>query len=257
MRKKIVAGNWKMNNDLAETEMFLVELKKQVFPENVAIIIAPPFTSLNHAFKSLHDHNVEIAAQNMHQKNEGAFTGEISAKMIKSVGAKTVILGHSERRAFCNEDNALLAEKVNTALENEMNIIFCIGEELKDRQRGSHFELIKNQLSEGLFHIPNDCWNKIIIAYEPVWAIGTGETASPEQAQEMHKYIRKIIGEKYATAIADEVSILYGGSVKPDNAAEIFAQADVDGGLIGGASLKVDSFMKIVNSFQNETEKGT
>mgnify|MGYP000221074386 CR=1 FL=1 len=249
MRKKIVAGNWKMNNDLDETELFLAELKKQVFPEKVVIMIAPPFTSLNHAFKSLRDHNVELAAQNMHQNNEGAFTGEISAKMLKSVGAKTVILGHSERRALFNEDSPILAAKVNTALENEMTVIFCIGEELEDRKKGSHFDLIKKQLSEGLFHVSDGAWENIIIAYEPVWAIGTGETASPEQAQEMHKFIRKIIAENYSKAIADNVSILYGGSVKPDNAAEIFGQNDVDGGLIGGASLKVDSFMKIVNSF--------
>ncbi len=238
-----------MNNDLAETEMFLVDLKKQVFPENVVLMLAPPFTSLNHAFKSLREHNVELAAQNMHQSNDGAFTGEISAKMLKSVGAKTVILGHSERRAFFNEDSAVLAEKVNTALENEMTVIFCIGEELDDRKKGNHFELIKTQLTEGLFHVSNYSWENIIIAYEPVWAIGTGETASPEQAQEMHKFIRKTIADSYSKAIADKVSILYGGSVKPDNAAEIFGQADVDGGLIGGASLKVDSFMKIVNSF--------
>lgn len=238
-----------MNHDLAETEMFLVELKKQVFPENVVLMLAPPFTSLNHAFKSLREHNVEIAAQNMHQSNEGAFTGEISAKMLKSVGAKTVIVGHSERRAFFNEDNAVLAEKVNTALENEMTVIFCIGEELEDRKKENHFELVKTQLEEGLFHVSKDSWENIIIAYEPVWAIGTGETASPEQAQEMHKFIRKTIAENYTKAIAEKVSILYGGSVKPDNAAEIFGQDDVDGGLIGGASLQVDSFMKIVNSF--------
>ncbi len=249
MRKKIVAGNWKMNNDLAETEMFLVELKKQVFPENVVLMLAPPFTSLNHAFKSLREHNVEIAAQNMHQSNEGAFTGEISAKMLTSVGAKTVIVGHSERRAIFNEDNAVLAEKVNTALENEMTVIFCIGEELEDRKKENHFKLVKTQLEEGLFHVSNQSWENIIIAYEPVWAIGTGETASPGQAQEMHKFIRKTLAENYSKAIAEKVSILYGGSVKPDNAAEIFGQDDVDGGLIGGASLEVDSFMKIVNSF--------
>lgn len=249
MRKKIVAGNWKMNNDLAETEMFLVELKKQVFPENVVLMIAPPFTSLNQAFKSLREHPVAIVAQNMHQSNEGAFTGEISAKMLKSVGAKTVIVGHSERREIFHEDNLVLAEKVNTALENEMTVIFCIGEELSDRKNGTYFELIKTQLEEGLFHVSNDSWENIIVAYEPVWAIGTGETASPEQVQEMHKFIRKTIAESYSKAIAEKVSILYGGSVKPDNAKEIFGQADVDGGLIGGASLKVDSFMKIANSF--------
>lgn len=249
MRKRIVAGNWKMNNDLAETEMFLVDLKKQVFPEGVVVMIAPPFTSLNHAFRSLREHPVTLAAQNMHQSNEGAFTGEISAKMLKSVGANTVILGHSERRAYFNEDSAILAEKVNTALENEMTVIFCIGEELKDRKKGNHFDVIKAQLSEGLFHLSNDSWENIIIAYEPVWAIGTGETASPQQAQEMHKFIRKAIAENYSKAIAEEVPILYGGSVKPDNAAEIFGQADVDGGLIGGASLQVEGFMKIVNTF--------
>lgn len=238
-----------MNNDLAETEMFLVELKKQVFPENVVLMIAPPFTSLNQAFKSLREHPVAIVAQNMHQSNEGAFTGEISAKMLKSVGAKTVIVGHSERREIFHEDNLVLAEKVNTALENEMTVIFCIGEELSDRKKGTYFELIKTQLEEGLFHVSNDSWENIIVAYEPVWAIGTGETASPEQVQEMHKFIRKTIAESYSKAIAEKVSILYGGSVKPDNAKEIFGQADVDGGLIGGASLKVDSFMKIANSF--------
>ncbi|MCG2418111.1 triose-phosphate isomerase [Aequorivita sp. F47161] len=250
MRKKIVAGNWKMNNDIAETEMFLVDLKKQVFPENIVIMIAPPFTSLNHAFNSLREHPVTVAGQNMHQSNEGAFTGEISAKMLKSIGANTVILGHSERRAYFMEDNATLAEKVNTALENEMTIIFCIGEELEDRKNGKHFELIKTQLTEGIFHVSDESWQNIIIAYEPVWAIGTGETASPEQAQEMHKFIRKTIAENYSKEIADKVSILYGGSVKPDNAAEIFEQTDVDGGLIGGASLKVESFMKIINAFK-------
>ena len=249
MRKKIVAGNWKMNNDLAETEMFLVDLKKQIFPENIMVMIAPPFTSLNHAFKSLREHPVELAAQNMHQSNDGAFTGEISAKMLKSVGAKTVILGHSERRAYFNEDSAMLAEKVNTALENEMTVIFCIGEELKDRKQGNHFDLVKKQLSEGIFHVSNDAWENIIIAYEPVWAIGTGETSSPEQAQEIHEFIRKTIAENYSIAIAENVSILYRGSVKPDNAPEIFAQTDVDGGLIGGASLQVEGFMQIVNAF--------
>jgi triosephosphate isomerase len=215
----------------------------------VTVLIAPPFTNLNHAFRSLREHPVGLAAQNMHQSNDGAFTGEISAKMLQSVGANTVILGHSERRAYFNEDSALLAEKVNTALEHEMTIIFCIGEELKDRKKENHFDVIKSQLSEGLFHLSNDSWENIIIAYEPVWAIGTGETASPQQAQEMHKFIRKAIAENYSKPIAEEVPILYGGSVKPDNATAIFSQADVDGGLIGGASLQVESFMKIVNSF--------
>lgn len=249
MRKKIVAGNWKMNCDLAETEKFLTDLKKQTFPKNVSLIIAPPYTNLHRAFESLREYPVEIAAQNMHQHNEGAFTGEISAKMLKSVGVNTVILGHSERRAYFNEDSGILAEKVNTALENGMAIIFCIGETSDIRKQGNHFSLVNSQLSKGLFHISEDAWKSITIAYEPVWAIGTGETASPEQAQEMHEFIRKTIAENFSDEIAAMVSILYGGSVKPDNAAEIFGQADVDGGLIGGASLKVDSFMKIANSF--------
>lgn len=239
-----------MNNDLAETEMFLVDLKKQVFPENVVVMIAPSFTNLHHAFKSLREHPVELLAQNMHQSNSGAFTGEISAKMLKSVGVQSVILGHSERRELFHEDNALLAEKVNTALENEMVIIFCIGEQLEDRNEERYFEVIKNQLTEGLFHIAEESWKNVVVAYEPVWAIGTGQTASPEQAQEMHKFIRKTIAESYNDTIAKNVAILYGGSVKPDNAKVIFGQDDVDGGLIGGASLEVESFMKIVNSFK-------
>lgn len=249
MRRKIVAGNWKMTKDLAETEMFLVDLKKQVIPENVGVMIAPSFTNLNHAFKSLRDHPVVVVAQNMHQSESGAFTGEVSAKMLKSVGVKTVIIGHSERRAYFHEDNAILAEKVNAALENEMTIIFCIGEELDDRKNETHFQLVEKQLTEGLLHISNESWQNVIVAYEPVWAIGTGETASPEQAQEMHKFIRKTIRENYSKELAENVSIIYGGSVKPDNAKEIFGQKDVDGGLVGGASLEVDSFMKIANSF--------
>ena len=250
MRKQIVAGNWKMNKDMAETEMFLVDLKKQVFPENVVVMIAPPFTNLHHAFKSLRDHPVEVVAQNMHQNEEGAFTGEISAKMLKSVGAPTVILGHSERRALFHEDEAILAEKVNTAIENEMTIIFCIGEELNDRKQNDQEKVINNQLSSGLFHISEDSWKHVIVAYEPVWAIGTGETATPGQVQDMHKFIRELISQSYSPDIAEQVSILYGGSVNPENAEEIFRQADVDGGLIGGASLQVESFMKIVNAFK-------
>lgn len=249
MRKKIVAGNWKMNNDLAKTEAFIVELKKQKFPTNVSAMIAPSFTNLYHAFNSLKDHSVEVVAQNMNQNASGAFTGEVSAEMLLSVGVQTVILGHSERRAYFNEDNQLLAEKVNTALANGMNVIFCVGEELDDRKSGNHFELVKKQVTEGLFHISKEAWNNIIIAYEPVWAIGTGETASPEQAQEIHEFIRNTIAEKYSEEVSNKVSILYGGSVKPENAKEIFGQPDVDGGLVGGASMKVDSFMQIINSF--------
>ncbi|WP_203293458.1 triose-phosphate isomerase [Luteirhabdus pelagi] len=250
MRKKIVAGNWKMNHDLAETETFFNELKKQMFPEDVEVMIAPAFTNLNHAFTSTREHPIEIVAQNMHQSDKGAFTGEISAAMLKSVGVKTVILGHSERRAEFGETDDLLSEKVNTAIENEMTIIFCVGESLEERKAGTHEQVVSKQLEEGLFHLSDVGFKNIVVAYEPVWAIGTGETASPEQAQEMHASIRSSIAKHYSDGIAKETAILYGGSVKPDNAAEIFGQEDVDGGLIGGASLKVDSFMKIVNAFQ-------
>ncbi len=251
MRKKIVAGNWKMNNDLSETEMFLVDLKKQVFPEDVSLMIAPSFTNLNHAYKSMREHPVEVIAQNMHQSASGAFTGEVSARMLISAGIQTVILGHSERRAYFHEDNAILAEKVNTALEHKMTVIFCVGEELEDRRKKSHFEWVRKQISEGLFHISDLAWQHIIIAYEPVWAIGTGETASPEQVQEMHHFIRKTISENYSEEVAQSIPVLYGGSVKPDNAKEIFSQKDVDGGLVGGASLQVDDFMDIANSLEN------
>ncbi|GHC55681.1 triose-phosphate isomerase [Ulvibacter litoralis] len=252
MRKQIVAGNWKMNNDLSETETLLNDLKKQVIPENVSVLVAPTFTNLYAAFNSVIDHPIEVVAQNMHQAKNGAYTGEVSAQMLQSVGVKTVILGHSERRAYFHETNALLAEKVTAALENEMTAIFCFGEELEDRKSGNHFELVASQLKEGLFHIAEADWKQIVLAYEPVWAIGTGETASPEQAQEMHAFVRKTIAEAYSESVATNVSILYGGSVKPANASEIFGKPDVDGGLIGGAALNAESFMGIVNAFETK-----
>lgn len=249
MRKKIVAGNWKMNCDITQTYELLDQLKDSDLDENVEVIVAPPFTNLQSANQALIDSDILVAAQNMHQVANGAYTGEVSAAMLKSVGVDTVILGHSERRAYFHEDNALLAKKVTTALENEMTAIFCFGEELEDRKSGNHFKLVESQLKEGLFHIDKKAWSQIVLAYEPVWAIGTGETASPEQAQEMHAFIRKTIANVYSEAIANNVSILYGGSVKPGNASEIFGKPDVDGGLIGGAALDAESFAAIVNSF--------
>lgn len=250
MREKIVAGNWKMNNDLAETEELLSNLKLQWIKEPEAtVIVAPPFTNLYHSFESLRSTPVEVAAQNMHQEENGAFTGEVSARMLKSVGVKTVILGHSERRSIFNESNEILAKKVSSALKNELKIIFCVGESLEERKKDAHFEVVKSQLEQALFNVAKDLWKNIVIAYEPVWAIGTGETASPEQAQEMHAFIRKVIGDKFGQEIASNTSILYGGSVKPSNAKEIFAKEDVDGGLIGGASLKAEDFLAIVHSF--------
>lgn len=250
MRKNIVAGNWKMNNDLVETQELLGHLKMQLVKEsNATIMVAPAFTNLYAAFETLKDTPIEVAAQNMHQGKSGAFTGEISASMLKSIGVQTVILGHSERRAIFNESHDIIADKVNAALENEMTVIFCFGEELQDRKSDKHFEVVETQLKESLFQISEAAWKNVILAYEPVWAIGTGETASPEQAQEMHAFIRKTVANKFGENIADEVSILYGGSVKPSNAKEIFANKDVDGGLIGGASLNAVDFLAIANSF--------
>ncbi|CAN5149276.1 triose-phosphate isomerase [soil metagenome] len=251
MRKNIVAGNWKMNNDLAETSEMLTHLKMQLVKEPTAeVYVAPPFTSLYHAFQTLKDTPVKVAAQNMHFESKGAFTGEISAQMLQSVGVTTVILGHSERRAQFNETGEILAKKVSAAIKSGMTVIFCFGEELKERKAEEHFNVVKTQLEEGIFHLGKKDWEKVVLAYEPVWAIGTGETASPEQAQEVHAFVRKTVAEKYDEATAGNVSILYGGSVKPDNAKEIFGQEDVDGGLIGGASLNAIDFLAIVNSFE-------
>ncbi|TDN81841.1 triosephosphate isomerase [Salegentibacter sp. 24] len=250
MRKKIVAGNWKMNNDLSETQELLSHLKMQLVKEPQAeVMVAPSFTNLYSAFQGLKDTPVQVIAQNMHQAENGAYTGEVSAKMLKSIGVDTVILGHSERRAHFGETNDILAEKVNAALKNEMRIIFCFGEELADRKSDKHFDLVAKQLQESLYQISDADWKNVVLAYEPVWAIGTGETASPEQAQEMHAFIRKNISDKFNEEIAQNVSILYGGSVKPANAKEIFAKEDVDGGLIGGASLKAVDFVEIINAF--------
>lgn len=248
MRHKIVAGNWKMNKNAEETEDLLNELIDKI-PHDIEaqVIVAPTFVNLASAVDHLEFTNITVAAQNMHQNENGAYTGEISADMLKSIGVDTVILGHSERRSYFHETDALLAYKVNTALAHNMKVIFCFGEELKDRQSNQHFNVVENQLRDGLFHIKNDDWNNIILAYEPVWAIGTGETASPEQAQEMHEFIRNTVRQRYES-IADDVSILYGGSVKPDNAKEIFSKPDVDGGLIGGAALKADDFTAIVQA---------
>lgn len=251
MRRKIVAGNWKMNCDLSEAEHLLAELKRENLSKEVSVIVAPPFTNLHHAFESLKESEIFVSAQNMHQATSGAYTGEVSASMLRSVGINIVILGHSERRAYFGETNALLAEKVDAAITANLTAIFCFGEELEDRKQGRHFDVVKTQLSEGLFHIDPSKWSHIVLAYEPVWAIGTGETATPEQAQEMHQFIRETIATAFSKTIANEVSILYGGSVKPANAAEIFGKPDVDGGLIGGASLNAKDFAAIVNAFGN------
>jgi len=249
MRQKIVAGNWKMHKNAEETEDLLNELIDKLPNDvEVQIIVAPTFVNLASAVDHLEFTNIGVAAQNMHQNESGAYTGEISADMLKSIGVNLVILGHSERRAYFHETDAILAQKVTTALKHNMTVIFCFGEELKDRQNKQHFNIVENQLRDGLFHLDNKDWEQIVLAYEPVWAIGTGETASPEQAQEMHEFIRETIRKRFGSDVAEDVSILYGGSVKPDNAKEIFSKPDVDGGLIGGAALKADDFAAIVNS---------
>ena len=250
MRKNIVAGNWKMNCDLSETKNLLEELTKSL-PDSLKaeVIVAPAYTNLYYTFENLKDSPIKVASQNINENDNGAYTGEVSAKMLKSVGVNFAIIGHSERREIYKETDDLLKAKLDQALNNEICPIFCIGEKLEAREEGKHFDVVKEQLEKATFHLSEADFKKLVIAYEPVWAIGTGKTASPEQAQEIHQYIRALIAEKFTSAIADQISILYGGSVKPANAKEIFSQPDVDGGLIGGASLKAEDFLAIVDSF--------
>ncbi|CAL2092588.1 triose-phosphate isomerase [Tenacibaculum sp. 190524A05c] len=251
MRKKIVAGNWKMNNNLSETNELIVGLKNEmnsITLENTRVVIAPSFVNLQQAVVETKGSSIEVSAQNLHQAKNGAYTGEISADMLASIGVDIVILGHSERRAYFNETDESLAEKVTTAIENGFDVIFCFGEQLEEREAENHFNVVESQLKNALFELSADAFDKIILAYEPVWAIGTGKTASADQAQEMHAFIRSLLAKAYNTELADSVSILYGGSVKPANAKEIFSKPDVDGGLIGGASLKAKDFSEIVKS---------
>lgn len=239
-----------MNKTAAETKALIEELLEQDLDPNVEVLIAPTSVHLAQAVQATAGSRVAVAAQNMHQAQSGAFTGEISASMLIGVGVEHVILGHSERRAYFGENDALLAEKVQAALDSDLQVIFCFGEELSDRQKNTHFDVVESQLRNALFDLPSSVWSSIVLAYEPVWAIGTGETASPEQAQEMHAFIRQLLDKQYGAECAQSVSILYGGSVKPANAAEIFAKPDVDGGLIGGASLNALDFAAIVNGFK-------
>lgn len=251
MRKNIIAGNWKMNNTAKETKNLIKGLKKSVkelLLENTRVIVAPTFVNLAAAVKKTKNSKIEVVAQNMHQAKSGAFTGEISADMLLDIGVQTVILGHSERRAIFGETDALLAEKVNAALANNLEVIFCFGELLEDRKSDNHFKVVESQIKNALFHLEASAWKNIVLAYEPVWAIGTGETASPAQAQEMHAFIRNLVKSQYNAAVAENVSILYGGSVKPANATEIFSNPDVDGGLIGGAALNVADFTAIISA---------
>ncbi len=248
MRNKIVAGNWKMNKNMAGTDALLAELSAKLPNTDTKVMVSPTFVNLASAVRQLDGSEIEVIAQNMHFAESGAYTGEISADMLLNIGIKTVILGHSERRAIFGETDEILEKKVKAALANKMTVMFCFGEELEDRKSGNHFNVVESQLKNGLFGLDASAWGSIILAYEPVWAIGTGETASPEQAQEMHAFIRKTIAGAFDQTIADNVSILYGGSVKPSNAVEIFSKPDVDGGLIGGAALVADDFVAIIKA---------
>jgi len=252
MRKQIVAGNWKMNKNIQESIQLADEIvgnAKELNLDSTRVILAPTFVNLSEVIKVTDGSKVEVAAQNMHQAKSGAYTGEISAEMLTSIGLKTVILGHSERREYFGETDEILASKVDAALANNLEVVFCFGEVLEDRKSNNHFKVVESQIKNGLFHLESSVWKNIVLAYEPVWAIGTGETASPEQAQEMHAFIRKIVADKYNSEVAENVSILYGGSVKPSNAKEIFSKKDVDGGLIGGAALNSNDFISLVKSF--------
>jgi len=253
MRKKIVAGNWKMNLDYNEGLSLFSEIVNMVKDEvtgTQTAVICSPFIHLHSLAQLAKGYDkVAIGAQNAHQAESGAYTGEISAKMVKSTGAEYVILGHSERRQYFGENNALLATKTDTALKNGLKPIFCIGETLDERETEAHFEVIQTQLEEGIFHLSTEQFAQIVLAYEPVWAIGTGKTATAEQAQEVHAFIRNAIAEKYNQQVADDTTILYGGSANPKNASELFSQPDIDGGLIGGASLKSRDFLDIVKVF--------
>lgn len=253
MRQKIVAGNWKMNLEYNEGLSIFSEVINIVNDEVTGpqtAIVCCPYTYLHSLSQLVKGHSkISVGAQNCHQEEAGAFTGEISAKMIRSVGAQYVILGHSERRQYFGESNELLAKKTNVVLVNSLKPIFCIGETLEEREGNRFFEVIKSQLSEGLFHLQKEQFAQVVLAYEPVWAIGTGKTASSAQAQEIHAFIRQEIATKYGQETADETTILYGGSCNTKNAHELFSQPDIDGGLIGGASLKSRDFVDIIKAF--------
>ncbi|WP_319267346.1 triose-phosphate isomerase [uncultured Draconibacterium sp.] len=252
MRQKIVAGNWKCNTNLQEG----VELAKAVDAivasegaEDVVVVLGAPFTHITKVVDTVNTERIGVAAQNCAAEAKGAYTGEVSAEMVKSTGAEYVILGHSERREYYGETSEILNKKVALALENELTPIYCCGEALDIREAGTHNEYVVNQLEETVFQLSADDFKKIVIAYEPIWAIGTGVTASSEQAQDMHANIRAAITAKFGEEVAEGTSILYGGSCKPSNAKELFANKDVDGGLIGGAALKAEDFIGIINGF--------
>ncbi len=249
MRKKVVAGNWKMNTTVDEAKKLTSEVVNILASEqqnDVVVVLCPPYPYLGMTRRDIGENQISVGAQNCHEADSGAFTGEVAAAMLKGMGVDYVIVGHSECREYLNESDELLAKKVSKAFEQDLIPIFCCGESLNIRESGSHLDFVKQQLANGLFHLSNDEIKKLVIAYEPIWAIGTGKTASSGQAQEMHKELRDHLATKFGSEIAGGVPILYGGSVKPSNAVEIFGQPDVDGGLVGGASLNSRDFANIV-----------
>lgn len=253
MRKNIVAGNWKMNKSFGEADELvngiMTLLEEKELPENTMMIVCPPFPYLEMCTDYSNDSYFMVGAQNVNDNEKGAYTGEVSAEMLKSLEIEYCIVGHSERRAYYGETDAIVARKVDQLLKNEIHPIVCCGEVLEEREAGKQFDVVRRQITDGLFHLTPEQFGEIVIAYEPVWAIGTGKTATPAQAQEIHAFIRGLIADKYGKEVADNTSILYGGSCKPSNAKELFANPDVDGGLIGGASLKAEDFIDIAMAF--------
>ena len=249
MRKKIVAGNWKMNKNLQEGVALAKELTEVVKNPNCGVIICTPFIHLASVAEIVKDSAIELGAENCADKEKGAYTGEVSAEMVKSTGAQWVILGHSERREYYNETPEILKEKVQLALANGLKVLFCIGETLEEREANKQNEVVKAELAGSVFNLSAEEWKNIGIAYEPIWAIGTGKTATAEQAEEIHAYIRSCVAEVYGQEVADDTTILYGGSCKASNAPELFAKPDIDGGLIGGASLKAADFKGIIDAW--------
>jgi triosephosphate isomerase len=250
MRKKIVAGNWKMNTNLSEAVSLANEIVADKGNSKADyLVLIPPFVNMTSVAKEIEGTGIQLGAQNCSDRDAGAFTGEVSAPMIQATGARFVLVGHSERRAYFAENEELLRAKIDKVHANYLYPIYCCGETREQRESNSHFDIVKQQIEGGLFHLDDMGIQRTIVAYEPVWAIGTGLTASSDQAQEMHAFIRSLIAEKYGEDIASRVSILYGGSVKPDNAKELFSCADIDGGLIGGAALNAESFLSIASAF--------
>ena len=249
MRKKIVAGNWKMNKNLQEGVALAKELTEVVKNPNCGVIICTPFIHLASVAEIVKDSAIELGAENCADKEKGAYTGEVSAEMVKSTGAQWVILGHSERREYYNETPEILKEKVQLALANGLKVLFCIGETLEEREANKQNEVVKAELAGSVFNLSAEEWKNIVIAYEPIWAIGTGKTATAEQAEEIHAYIRSCVAEVYGQEVADDTTILYGGSCKASNAPELFPKPDIDGGLIGGASLKAADLKGIIDAW--------